>query len=388
MNFALTQDQQAIRDSIQRICSKYSLSYWAECDSEERFPEEFFRDMVDNGWLAITIPEAYGGVGLGITEATIVMQTIAESGAAMNGVATVHSYVFAPNPIVVHGTEEQKRRMLVPLCSGKERACFALTEPNTGLDMTRLKTRAVRQGDNYILTGEKVWPTAASRSDRILIIARTTPIEECDRPVNGLSLFYTPIDRRYVETRKIPKMGRNAITSDQVFLDGLPVPVEDRIGEEGKGFYYLLDGINPERILVAAEGIGIGRAALLKAAQYAKERVVFGRPIGMNQAIQHPLAESWMELEAANLMVFKAAHLYDNKLPCAAEANAGKYLAGEAGFKACTRAVMAHGGYGYAKEYHVERLLRESLIPRLTPVSPELILCYIAERVLGLPKSY
>ena len=388
MNFSLTPEQVDLQNGIKKICSKYDLSYWLECDRDERYPEEFYRDMVDGGWVGLTLPSEYGGAGLGITDAAIVMQSIVESGAGFTGASTIHSYVFAPNAIVVHGTDEQKKRMLSPLIKGEERACFAITEPDSGLDTTRLRTRAVRQGSYYIMHGEKVWPTAASMADRMLIIARTKPIEECERPVDGLSLFYTKIDRDYVKTQKIPKLGRNAVESCQIFIDGLKVPEEDRIGEEGRGFYYLLDGLNPERILVAAEAVGLGRISLRMATQYAKERVVFGRPIGQNQGIQHPLAECWMELEAANLMMLKAGTLYDQGKACGAEANSAKYLAAEAGYKACERAILTHGGYGYAKEYHVERYFREVLIPRLAPVSRELVLCYVAERVLGLPKSY
>ena len=388
MDFSLTPDQIELRSSVERVCASYEPGYWLECDLEERFPEEFYRDMVEQGWVGLTLPTEYGGAGLGITDAAIVMQAIVESGAGFTGASTIHSYVFAPNAIVVHGTEEQKRRMLTPLIRGEERACFAITEPNTGLDTTRLQSRAVRRGDHYVLSGEKVWPTLASVADRMLVIARTRPVENCARPVDGLSLFYTRIDRQHVETRKIGKLGRNAVESCQVFIDELPIPVEDRIGEEGRGFHYLLDGLNPERILVAAEAIGLGRLALRRATDYAKERVVFGRPIGQNQAVQHPLAKNWMELEAANLIMLKAATLYDAREPCGAEANAAKYLGAEAGYRACEQAVLTHGGYGYAREYHVERYLREVLIPRLAPVSRELVMCYIAERVLGLPKSY
>lgn len=388
LNFDLSADLLALKDAVEKICARRDMNYWLECDSEERFPQEFFKDMADAGFLGLMMPEEYGGAGLGITEASVLMQAIVESGAGLTGVAAVHSYVFSSQPIVVHGTAEQKRRMLIPLLKGEHRAAFAVSEPNTGLDTTRLRTRAKREGDHYVLSGEKIWPTCADISDRMLIIARTTPLEECKRPVDGLTLFYAEMDKRYIETAKIPKMGRNALGSFQIFIDGLRVPVEDRIGEEGKGFSYLLDGLNPERILVAAEAIGLGRAAIARASQYAKDRVVFDRPIGQNQAVQHPLAQSWMELESANLMMLKAASLYDQKRPCGTEANAAKYLAGEAGFHACSRAIMAHGGFGYAKEFHVERFMREVFIPRLAPVSPELILCYIAERVLGLPRSY
>lgn len=388
MDFALNAEQKELRDAIGKVCAKFDLAYWRDCDANERYPEEFYREMVNGGWVGLTLPAEYGGAGLGITEAALVMQAIVESGAGFTGASTIHSYVFAPNAIVVHGTDEQKKRMLTPLIKGEERACFAITEPNSGLDTSRLQTRAVRNGDHYVMTGEKVWPTAASMAQRMLVIARTKPIEDCKRPIDGLSLFYTRMDPDYVRTRKIPKLGRNAVESCQIFIDGLKVPEEDRIGEEGKGFYYLLDGLNPERILVAAEAVGLGRISLSRATEYAKERVVFDRPIGKNQGIQHPLAKCWMELEAANLMMLKAATLYDAGESCGAEANSAKYLGAEAGYRACECAVMTHGGYGYAKEFDVERYLREVMIPRLAPVSRELVMCYIAERVLGLPKSY
>jgi len=388
MDFALSDQQRELRDAIGKVCAKFDLAYWRDCDASERYPEEFYREMVEGGWVGLTLPSEYGGAGLGITEAALVMQAIVESGAGFTGASTIHSYVFAPNAIVVHGTEEQKKRMLTPLIKGEERACFAITEPDSGLDTGRLRTRAVRKGDHYVMTGEKVWPTAASMAQRMLVIARTKPIEECRRPIDGLSLFYTHMDPDYVRTRKIPKLGRNAVESCQIFIDGLKVPEEDRIGEEGKGFHYLLDGLNPERILVAAEAVGLGRVSLKRATEYAKERVIFDRPIGKNQGIQHPLAECWMYLEAADLMMLKAAALYDAGEPCGAEANTAKFLGAEAGYRACERAVLTHGGYGYAKEFDVERYLREVMIPRLAPVSRELVMCYIAERVLGLPKSY
>lgn len=296
--------------------------------------------------------------------------------------------IFGLQPVAVFGTEDQKRRMLPPLIQGKEKACFAVTEPNTGLNTTRLKTRAERAGDHYVLSGQKVWISTAQVADKMLILARTTPIEECKKPTFGLSLFYTDLDRRFVEVREIDKMGRKAVDSNQVFIDGLRVPVEDRIGEEGRGFEYILHGMNPERVLIAGEAVGLGRKALEVAVQYAKEREVFDRPIGKNQGIQHPLAQSWMELEAAELMAMRAAWKYDNHLECGADANAAKYLAAEAGFNACQRAMATLGGFGYAKEYHVERYLREIMIPRIAPISPQLIMCFIAEKVLGLPKSY
>jgi acyl-CoA dehydrogenase len=316
------------------------------------------------------------------------MQAVAESGAAFSGASALHMNIFGLNPVVVFGTEEQKRRFLPPLIQGREKACFAVTEPNTGLDTTRLKTRAVRDGDHYVVTGQKIWISTAQVADRVLLLARTTPLETVAKPAHGLSLFYTKLDRDYAEIREIDKMGRKAVDSNQLFFDGMPVPVEDRIGEEGKGFEYILHGMNPERVLLAAEAVGTGRAALARAARYAKERVVFGRPIGQNQAIQHPLAKAWIGLEAANLLVLKAAHLYDRGDACGIEANAAKYMAAEAGFDACEAAVLSHGGMGYAKEYHVERYMREIMIARIAPISRELILSHIAERALGLPKSY
>jgi len=384
----LTAEQREIRAQVERLCARFDLDYWRQRDEDGRFPDAFVAAMAEGGWLGIAMPPEYGGAGLGVTEAALMVQAIARSGAAMTGVSAIHINIFGPHPIVVHGTEAQKRRFLPPLIAGKERACFGVTEPDAGLDTSHLKTRAVRDGERYVVHGRKMWTSTAQQANRILLLARTTPIEQCARPFDGITLFYTDLDRRFVEVREIAKMGRKAVDSNALFIDGLPVPVEDRIGEEGMGFRYLLDGINPERILVGAEAIGIGRVALERAVSYARERVVFGRPIGQNQAVQHPLAESWMALEAADLMVWRAAALYDAGKPCGAEANAAKYLGAEAGFEACTRAVMTHGGYGYAREYHVERFLREVLICRLAPVSPELIKCYVAERVLGLPKSY
>ena len=390
MNFELTQDQQSIREAVQKICERFPESYWLERDSDGVFPHDFYDAMGEAGWLGTAIPEEYGGSGLGVTEAAIVMQTIAESGACMSGASSIHINMFGLLPVVVFGTEEQKRRMLPAMVQGKAKSCFAVTEPNTGLNTTKLKTRAVRRGDKYVVHGQKVWISTAQVADKMLLLARTTPVEELgpkDKS-GGLSLFYTDLDRSKVSIRLIDKMGRKCVDSNELFIDGLEIPVEDRIGEEGRGFKYILHGMNPERVLLAAEAIGIGRIALKKATEYAKERVVFDRPIGQNQAIQHPLARCWMELEAANLMVFKAAALYDAGEPCGAEANAAKYLSAEACFRACETAMLTHGGMGYAQEYHIERYLREAMIPRLAPVSPQLILCFIAEKVLGLPRSY
>jgi acyl-CoA dehydrogenase len=383
-----TPEQLQIRDSVTRLCAEFGDRYWLERDTDGRFPEEFCRAIADHGYMGIAMPTEYGGSGLGITEAALLMQAISQSGAGNGGVSSVSLGIFGLNPVVRFGSAEQKARMLPPIIKRQDIACFAVTEPNTGLDTTRLKTRAVRKGDRYVVHGQKVWISAAQVANKMLLIARTTEESETAQPIDGLSLFFTDIDRAKVEMRPIDKMGRKCVDSNQVFFDGLEIPVENRIGEEGKGFRYLLHGINPERILIAAGLVGLGRAALHKATEYAKERVVFDRPIGMNQSIQHPLAQNWAELEAANLMAFRAAQIYDRGEDCGAMANAAKYLAGEATFSACTNAIMTHGGMGYAKEYHVERYLREALIHRIAPITPHLILCYIAERVLGLPKSY
>ena len=388
MDFSLSAEQEAIRDAVGKVCARFGDDYWLAKDRDGGFPDDFHRAFADDAWLGVCIPQEYGGAGLGVTEAALMMQTIAESGAGMSGASALHMNIFGLNPVVVFGSDEQKKRMLPPLIAGKDKACFAVTEPNVGLDTLKLKTKAMLRGEHYVLSGQKIWISTAQVASKMLILARTTPLEQVMRRTDGLSLFYTDLDRRFVDVREIPKMGRSAVDSNELFIDALPVPVADRIGEEGKGFQYILHGMNPERILIGAEGIGLGRAALRKAASYAKERIVFDRPIGENQAIQHPLAACWMALEAANLMAFKAASLYDGGLPCGVEANAAKYLAGEACFKACETALMTHGGMGYAKEFHVERYLRESLVVRIAPITPHLILSFIAERALGLPKSY
>ena len=388
MNFAFTPEQEAIREAVTRVCAPFDAHYWLEKDRHGGFPLDFHQAIADAGWLGVCMPEEYGGAGLGIMEAAIVVQAISESGAGMSGVSAVHMNIFGLNPVVMYGTPEQKRRILPPLISGKEKACFAVTEPNTGLNTTRLKTFARREGDGYVVTGQKVWITTAQVTEKMLLLARTTPLEDCKKPTDGLSLFYTNLDRRFVDVREIEKLGRKCVDSNELFIDKLPVPAEDLIGKEGEGFRNILHGMNPERALAAAAGVGLGRVALKRAAEYAKERIVFDRPIGKNQGVQHPLAKCWMELEAANLMVMQAAWKYDQGLPCGAEANAAKYLAGEAGFKACEAAVLMHGGFGYAKEYHVERYFRESMLLRIAPISIQLIMCYIAEKVLGLPKSY
>jgi len=388
LNFEFTEQQESIREAVSKICSQFGDDYWFARDQDGQFPDEFVKAITEGGWLGIAMPEAYGGAGLGIIETAIMAHTIARSGAGMSGASAVHLNLFGPNPVVVFGTDEQKERMLRPLIEGRDRACFGVTEPDAGLNTTRLATRAIRDGDSYRVSGRKLWTTTAQTANKILLIARTTPLEECKKPTEGLTLFFTDLDRDRIEVRLIDKMGRKAVDSNALFIDDLIVPVTDRIGEEGDGWKCLLHGLNPERILIAAEAVGLGQVALDRASRYARERVVFDRTIGKNQAIQHPLAENWMELQAAELMVFKAASLYDQGKPCGAEANASKYLAAAAAHKACQRAVLTHGGMGYAKEYHVERYLREIMIPVIAPISQELIKSFIAEQVLGQEKSY
>lgn len=390
MEFGLSAEQEAIREGVAAICRRFGDDYWRACEAEARFPHEFHAAMAEGGWLGVAMPEEHGGAGLGITEAALVMNTVARHGGGMAAASSVHMNMFGPHPIVVHGTPEQRARWLPRLIRGEDRACFGVTEPDAGLDTTSIGTFATRLpgGGGYRVSGRKIWTSTAQVANKIMLLARTTRREDVRRPADGISLFYTDLDRTRVEVRRIDKMGRAAVDSNMLFIDDLVVPEEDRIGEEGQGFRYLLDGLNPERILVAAEAVAIGQDALERAARYARERRVFGRPIGQNQAVQHPLAECWATLESAWLMALKAAWLYDTGRPCGAEANAAKLLGGRAGHQACLQAVLTHGGMGYAKEYQVERLLREVMITRIAPVTEQLILSFIAERVLELPKSY
>jgi acyl-CoA dehydrogenase len=381
-----TDEREALRQAVQAICDRFDDDYWGELDRTHRFPHEFAQAIAEGGWLGIAMPEAYGGAGLGVTEAAIMMQVIGASAGVFAACSTVHINIFGLHSIVKHGSEEQKKEWLPKVIRGELRACFGVTEPDAGLDTTKIKTRAVRRGDHYVVNGQKIWTSTAQQAHKVVLLARTTPIEACAKATDGLSLFFA--DMEGVQVSEIRKMGRHAVNSNQTFYDDLIVPVEHRIGEEGQGFRYILDSLNPERILNAAEVLGIGRRALAKAAGYAKERVVFGRPIGQNQSIQHPLAECWSELYAAELMTLHAAALYDAGKPCGAQANAAKYLAADAGFHACDRAIRTHGGMGYASEYHVERYFREMVACQLAPVSREMILNFIAERELGLPKSY
>lgn len=389
--FNLTGDQRAIVDAVSAVCGRFGDDYWANCEKDERFPREFHRAMADEGWLGVTMPEQYGGAGLGIKEAALVMHTVASSGGGgMAATSSIHMNMFGPHPMVVHGTAQQKDRWIPRLVAGQDQVCFGVTEPDAGLDTTSIKTFAKKVDGGYRVSGRKMWISTAQVANKILLLTRSSakPEKGKGKPTEGMTLFYTDLDRTKVEVRRIPKHGRAAVDSNAVFIDDLFIPDEDRIGEEGRGFYYLLDGLNPERVLIAVEAIGIGQDALQRAARYARERVVFGRPIGKNQGIQHPLAECWLNLEAALLMAERAAELYDAGLPCGAEANGAKLLGSRAGYQACQQAVFTLGGMGYAKEYHVERLLREVLVTRIAPVTDQLILSFIAEKVLDLPKSY
>ena len=388
MNFDPTEDQVSIRNAINEVCSDFGDDYWLRKDREGGFPEDFYTAVAKAGWLGIAMPTEYGGAGLGISEACVMMEAVSGSGAGLSGASAIHMNVFGLHPVVTHGSDEQKRRWLPPIIKGEVKACFGVTEPNTGLNTLKLKTMAVRKGDKYVVNGQKIWISTAQVAQKILLLARTTPIEEVTSPTHGLSLFYTDLDRSKIEVREIEKLGRKCVDSNQLFIDGLEISVEDRIGEEGCGFEYILHGLNPERVLLAAEATGLGRVALKRAARYAGERIVFERPIGKNQGIQHPLAERWVDLEAGTLLYQRAAWLYDQGRPCGAEANAAKFFCAEAGYRSCETAVLTHGGMGYAKEYHVERYFRESMLPRIAPVSPQLILSFIAEKVLQLPKSY
>ena len=388
MDMELSDEHKAIDLSVRQVCSGFSDQYWTDCEEESRFPHEYYAAMAQGGWLGITMPEDLGGAGLGVTEAAIMMHAATSSGGGYSAASAIHINLFGPHAIVVHGTTEQKARWLPPLIQGREKACFGVTEPDAGLDTTSITTMATKVEGGYIVHGRKMWTSTAQVADNILLLTRTTAKADSARPTSGMTLFYTPLDRNKVEVRRIRKMGRNAVDSNAVFIDGLFIPEADRIGEEGRGFHYLLDSHNPERILVGIEAIGVGRDALDRAAKYARERIVFGRPIGQNQGIQHPLAEAWTYLESAYWMCLRAAYLYDKGLNCGAEANAAKFLAARAAFDACTKAVLTHGGMGYAREFQVERLFRESILPRIAPVTEQLILSFLAERVLGLPKSY
>jgi len=388
MDFSTSADHRAIRDGVRAVVKHFDDEYWLARDEDGEFPHAFHRAMADAGWLGITMPAEYGGAALGVTEACIMMREVASHGGGMAAASAVHINLFGPHPIVVFGTDEQRQRWLPRLIEGKDQCCFGFTEPDAGLNTTAIKTFAAKAPGGYLVHGQKVWTSTAQVANKIMLLTRTTRLEDCQRPTDGLSIFYTDLDRSKIEVRRIPKMGRKAVDSNAIFIDGLFIPDADRIGEEGQGFSYILHSLNPERLLVAAEAIAIGQDALRRATRYARERIVFNRPIGMNQGIQHPLAERWMALEAAWNMVCKGAWLYDHHQSCGAEANTAKFLGARAGYDACLQSVMTHGGFGYAREYHVERLLREVTITRIAPITEQMILCFIAEKVLELPRSY
>ena len=388
MDFSISEDHRAIRDGVSAVVKSFDDAYWLARDDDGEFPKAFHRAMADAGWLGITMPQEYGGAGLGVTEAAIMLHEVASHGGGMAAASTVHINLFGPHPIVVVGTDEQKQRWLPRLVEGKDQCCFGFTEPDAGLNTTAITTFAQKVPGGYVVHGQKVWTSTAQVANKIMLLTRTTKLEDCKRPTDGITIFYTDLDRSKIEVRRIAKMGRKAVDSNAIFIDGLFIPDADRIGEEGKGFGTILHSLNPERLLVAAEAVAIGQDALRRATKYARERVVFGRAIGQNQGIQHPLAERWMALEAAWAMTMKGAWLYDNHQPCGAEANSAKFLGARAGFDSCLQAVLTHGGFGYAKEYHVERLLREVTITRIAPITEQLILSFIAEKVLDLPKSY
>ena len=388
VDFNLTEDQQTIRDGVTEVAARFDDEYWMQKDLAHEFPTEFYQALADGGWLGITTPEEYGGHGFGITEASIILEAVSASGGGMNAASSIHLSLFGMHPVIVHGSEDMKRENLPRIVNGDLHVCFGVTEPEAGLDTTRITTFAKRDGDHYSVTGKKVWISKAQESEKILLLTRTARFEDSPKKTDGLTLFFTDLDRSKVDIRPIKKMGRNAVTSNELFIDDLRVPVEDRIGEEGKGFRYILDGLNPERMLVASEALGLGRAALRRAVRYGNDRRVFGRPIGMNQGLQFPLADSMMKLDAAELMLRKATWLYDQGLPCAREANAAKYLCAEAGFDAADRALQVHGGMGYSEEFHVARYFREARLLKIAPLSQEMVLNYIGEHVLGLPRSY
>jgi acyl-CoA dehydrogenase len=387
MDFALTEQQELIRKEVSALARSFPLEYWLEKDRKAEYPWEFVKAFAQAGWLGMIIPEAYGGSGLGVTEAALMLHDIAASGAGTSGCSPIHFYCFPPMPVIKHGTEAMKTKYLPRLATGEIVVSFGVTEPNAGTDTSRIQTRAERRGDRFVVNGRKVWNTNAQNATHILLLARTAPRDGA-KPFKGLTLFFTEFDRAKITVRVIEKLGRAAVDSNEIFIDGLEVPAENVVGEVGQGFYHLLDSLNPERVFTGIEAVGIGRAALARAVDYARERVVFDRPIGQNQAVAHPLAMAWAKLETAELMCLKAAWLFDQGRPCGAESNAAKLLAAEAGFEACDAALQTHGGYGYAKEFHVERLWREVRLYKIAPVSQQMALNYVSEHVLGLPKSY
>lgn len=388
MNFELNDEQILIRESVVKLCSDYPDEYWSQKDKDHEFPWDFYSSMAEAGWLGIAIPEAYGGSGRGITEASLVLEEVAASGAAMNGATALHLSIFGMHPVVKYGSEEMKQKYLPRVAKGDLHVAFGVTEPDAGTDTTSITTSARLDGDNYLVKGRKVWTSKALQSEKVLLLVRTTDKENAEKRTGGMTLLLADLQRDEVSISPIDKLGRNAVATCEVVYDNLPVTITDRVGEEGKGFKYLLDGLNAERILIAAEALGIGKVAMKRAVAYANERVVFGRPIGKNQGIAFPLAEAKMRLDAAELMIRKASWLIDNGKPCGSEANMAKWLAADASFFAADRAVQTHGGFGYATEYHVERYWREARLMKIAPISQEMIQNFVSEHVLGLPKSY
>jgi acyl-CoA dehydrogenase len=388
VDFELSADQATIRAAVRDLVKRFDDTYWREHDRDKVFPAEFYEAMASGGWLGLTMPEEYGGHGLGITEASILIEEVARSGGAMNAASSIHLSIFGMHPVVKHGSAELKARTLPRIVDGSLHVCFGVTEPDAGLDTTNISTFARREGDHYRITGRKLWTSKALESEKVLLLTRTQKVDEVARRTDGITLFLADLDRARVDIRPIPKMGRNAVSSNEMFIDDLIVPVEDRVGEEGQGFRYILDGLNPERMLIAAEALGIGRVALDRAVTYANQREVFGRPIGMNQGLQFPLADSLARLDAAELALRKATWLYDQGKPCGREANTAKYLCADAGFDAADRALQTHGGMGYSEEYDVARYFREARLLKIAPLPQEMVLNYLGSHVLGLPRSY
>jgi acyl-CoA dehydrogenase len=389
VDFELTDDQKMIQSAVADLAARFDDDYWAEKDANHEFPWEFYKAFADAGWVGIAVPEEHGGTGLGIFEASLMMQEIAASGGGQSASSAIHMSIFGMHPVIKHGSDAMKATTLPRIVNGDLHVCFGVTEPNAGSDTPRITTFAKRNGDGgYTVNGRKVWISKALEAEKVLLLTRTTKLEDAKKKTDGMTLFLTDVDRDRIEIRPIRKMGRHAVDSNELFIDNLEIPEEDRVGEEGMGFKYLLDGLNPERILVAVESAGTGYAALRRAVSYGRERVVFGRPVGQNQGLAFPLADALMQLDAAVLMARKAAWLYDQGLPCGRESNAAKYLCSNAAFQAADRAVQIHGGFGYAAEYHVERYFRESRLNRIAPISNEMVLNYVAEHVMGLPRSY
>ena len=386
MDFSLSPDHESISKAIRERCRQFDDEYWSACDREHRFPWDFYAAMAEDGWVGMSFPEEYGGGGQGITEAALLMREVAASGAAMNGCTALHLTVFGLQPVVKFGNDRLKREFLPRAAAGDLHVAFGVTEPDAGTDTSRIATRAERDGDRWIINGKKIWTSKALEAEVVLLLCRTE--DDPEERFGGLTLFLADLDPDHVDIRPIPKLGRNAVASCETFYDDLPVDDWRMVGEQGRGFYHLLSGLNPERVLIAAEAVGIGDAALRRAVGYACEREVFGRPIGANQALSHPLAQAHAQLQAAWLTTMQAAWRYDNDLPCGEAANTAKYLAAEAGFFAADRAMQTLGGLGYAREYHVERYWREARLMQLAPVSQEMTLNFLAQNVLGLPRSY